>query len=211
MKPFLGGSAMNKVYPLIAALGAAVVVSLCLAGDDAAPKGAQIGQPVPQFVLQDQDGNSVNLATYSGKLVVLEWTNPDCPFVQAHYEKHTMTDLAAKYKPQGIAWLAINSSHDVTNSFDKQWATQQNISYPILNDAAGSIGHAYGATNTPDMFIISKDGKLIYKGAIDNDRDQDRTSGKINYVDQALSETLAGKPVSVPVTTPYGCTVKYAE
>jgi peroxiredoxin len=152
----------------------------------------------------------VSLSAYAGKIVVLEWTNPECPFVQAHYQKHTMTNLAAKYAPQGVTWLAVNSSHDVTNDFNKKWATDQKISYPILNDASGATGHAYGATNTPNMFIIGKDGTLLYKGAIDNNPNDDQTS-PINYVDRALSETLAGKPVSIPMTTPYGCTVKYAE
>ena len=122
----------------------------------------------------------------------------------------TMTTLAAKYAPQVVQWMAINSSSDDTNAFNKQWGTQQNIPYSILNDASGSTGHAYGATNTPEMYVIGKDGKLLYKGAIDNDRDENKTS-PINYVDRALSEVLAGKPVSIPVTAPYGCTVKYAE
>jgi peroxiredoxin len=201
---------MRKFYAMASVLGAAIAVTLCLASDTAAPSGAAIGQPAPQFTLQDQDGNNVSLSSYTGKLVVLEWTNPECPFVQKHYQKHTMTDLAAKYKPQGVQWIAINSTHTVTNAFDKQWATQQNIQYPILNDASGSVGHAYGATNTPGMYLIGTDGKLLYKGAIDNNRDEDQAK-PINYVDQALSEVLAGKPVSVPMTTPYGCTVKYAD
>jgi peroxiredoxin len=201
---------MRKIYGLATAIGAAIAVSICLAGDTAAPSGAAIGQPAPQFTLQNWDGSNVSLSSYSGKIVVLEWTNPECPFVQAHYQKHTMTNLAAKYQPQNVQWIAINSSHTVTNDFDKQWASQQNIPYPILNDASGSTGHAFGATNTPDMFVIGADGKLAYKGAIDNDRDETKTK-PINYVDQALSEMLAGKPVSVPVTTPYGCTVKYAD
>jgi peroxiredoxin len=201
---------MRKIYGFAAALGAAIAVSLCLAADTAAPSGATIGQPAPQFTLQNQDGANVSLSTYSGKIVVLEWTNPECPFVQTHYQMHTMTNLAAKYQSQNVQWIAINSTHTITNADDKTWATQQNIPYPILNDASGSTGHAYGATNTPDMYIIGTDGKLAYKGAIDNDRDENKVK-PINYVDQALTEILAGKPVSVPVTTPYGCTVKYAE
>jgi peroxiredoxin len=201
---------MRKTYSLVAALGVAAIVALCLGDTSANPPGAAIGQPAPQFSLQNQDGTTVSLADDSGKLVVLEWTNPNCPFVQAHYQKHTMTNLAAKYGPQGVAWIAINSSHDVTNAFDKQWAVQENIPYSILSDASGSTGHAYGATNTPEMYLIGKDGKLLYKGAIDNDRDENKTA-PINYVDRALSEVLAGKPVSIPQTTPYGCTVKYAE
>jgi peroxiredoxin len=212
---FFGGFVMihlysRKFYSAIAALGVAIAVSLCLAGDAVTATGPAIGQAAPQFTLQNQDGANVVSTSFSGKIVVLEWTNPQCPFVQAHYQRHTMTDLAAKYQSKGVQWVAINSSHDITNAQDKQWATQQNIPYPILNDASGAVGHSFGATNTPDMFVIGKDGNLLYKGAIDNDPDGTATD-KINYVDRVLSETLAGKPVSIPQTKAYGCTVKYAQ
>ena len=206
---------MNRALSMLATLGLAAAVSLlCVAADTSnnAPPVATIGQQAPSFTLQNDDGSTVSLSNYSGKIVVLEWTNPDCPYVQRHYQEHTMTNLAAKYQPQNVAWLAINSTHDVTNDQDKTWATEQGISYPILNDASGTVGHEYGATNTPDMYVIGKDGTLLYKGAIDNDRDGDKTGAdKINYVDQALGEILAGKPVSVPMTKPYGCTVHYAQ
>jgi peroxiredoxin len=201
---------MRKVYSLVAAVGLAIGVFLAIGADAPSISGAIVGQPAPQFALENQDGVKVNLATFKDKIVVLEWTNPDCPFVQDHYEKHTMTSLAAKYKTQGVEWLAINSSHDITNASSKAWAIKQNIPYPILNDASGTTGHAYGATNTPNMFIIGKDGKLLYRGAIDDNRDDNKPQ-PINYVDRALSEILAGKPVSIPMTTPYGCSVKYAE
>jgi peroxiredoxin len=204
---------MSRAYSMMATLGVAIAVGLCIAADTSnnTPPVATIGQAAPQFTLQNDDGSPVSLSSYSGKIVVLEWTNPECPYVQRHYQEHTMTTLAAKYQPQNVVWVAINSTHDVTNADDKTWATEQGISYPILNDSAGNVGHSYGATNTPEMYIISKDGTLLYKGAIDNDRDGDKGSAKINYVDQALSEILAGKPVSVPLTKPYGCTVHYAE
>jgi peroxiredoxin len=203
---------MRKLYPTMIALGTAIAVSICLASDTAAPSAtAEIGQPAPQFVLQNQNGVDVSLASYAGHIVVLEWTNPDCPFVQRHYREHTMTDLAAKYQPDGVVWLAINSTHGVTNAADKQWSDQQNISYPVLNDSSGTVGHEYGATNTPDMYIIGKTGTLLYEGAIDNDPSGNRTTGKLNYVNLALSEIQAGKAVSIPKTKPYGCTVKYAD
>jgi peroxiredoxin len=170
-----------------------------------------IGQAAPQFTLEDQNGKPVSLKDFSGDVVVLEWTNPECPFVQRHYQRHTMTDLAAKYKGSGVVWLAINSTNGVTDADSKQWADQQQIGYPILNDSSGATGHAYLATNTPQMIVINKDGTVVYDGAIDNDRGGDRTDGKINYVDQALGEVLAGKAVSVPRTTPYGCQVHYAK
>jgi len=204
---------MRKIYSF-ATLGALIAVGLCLAASSSSSSTsdvAMIGKPAPQFTLQNQDGATVNLSTFAGRIVVLEWTNPQCPYVQRHYQAHTMTNLAAKYQPQNVAWLAINSSHDVSNADMKQWATSQGISYPILNDAAGTTGHAYGATNTPEMYVIGKDGTLLYKGAIDNDRDDTLGSAKINYVDQALGEVLAGKPISVTDTKPYGCSVKYAD
>jgi peroxiredoxin len=201
---------MLRFRSIAIAAASAAALSLCVAADIGG-SGVQVGQSVPTFSLQNQDGSNVSLDSYSGKIVVLEWTNPQCPFVQRAYQEHEMIDTASKYKSSGVEWIAINSTHDVTNSEDKQWASEQGISYPILNDASGTTGHAYGATNTPEMYIVGKDGKLLYKGAIDNDRDGTKTSGKINYVDQALGEVLSGKPVSVPETAPYGCTVHYAE
>jgi peroxiredoxin len=203
---------MRKLYAILAALTAVIALSVCWAADvsGTSPTVAAIGSAASPFSLQNQDGKIVNLSDYAGKILVLEWTNPECPFVQRHYQAHTMTTLAAKYQPQGVAWVAINSTHDVTDADNKTWATQQALPYPVLNDATGTVGHSYGATNTPEMYVIGKDGKLMYKGAIDNDRDGDLTTGKINYVDQALSEILAGKPVSVTETKAYGCTVHYA-
>jgi len=160
--------------------------------------------------LQDTSGKDVSLKDFAGHLVVLEWTNPQCPYVQRHYnQEHTMTTLADKYKADGVEWVAINSSSFATSDDNKAWADQQHISYPILNDSKGTVGHEYDATNTPEMFVIGKDGNLLYEGAIDNDRDGDKGNDKVNYVDQALTQTLAGKSVSVSQTTPYGCTVKY--
>jgi peroxiredoxin len=199
---------------MLTTLGVAVAVGLCVAADTSSSNTnpvAAIGQAAPQFTLQNDDGSNVSLNSFAGRITVLEWTNPECPYVQRHYQAHTMTTLAAKYQPQNVAWLAINSSHTITNADDKQWAADQSIPYPILNDASGKVGHEYGATNTPEMYVIGKDGTLLYKGAIDNDRDDDKGSAKVNYVDQALTEILAGKAVSVPLTKPYGCTVKYAE
>jgi peroxiredoxin len=179
--------------------------------EDQTGNGVAIGAKAPDFSLQDQNGKIVNLHDFLGKVVVLEWTNPECPIVQRHYAAKTMITLQSQYQDKGVTWLAVNSSNFATNDSDKQWATEQNISYPVLNDASGSTGHAYHATNTPNMFIVGADGNLLYKGAIDNDPQGDMTSGKINYVHQALDEILSGKSVSVPETKPYGCSVKYKD
>ncbi|MGA3067584.1 MAG: redoxin domain-containing protein [Tepidisphaeraceae bacterium] len=175
------------------------------------PAGVEIGGKAPGFTLQDQNGKDVSLSDSSGKITVLEWTNPNCPFVQRVYRAKTMQTLAGDYQPKNVVWIAINSSADASNDADKQWAVEQNISYPILNDVQTDVGKAYHATNTPEMFIVGTDGTLLYKGAIDNDPDGSLTSGKVNYVQQALDEILAGKPVSVPETHPYGCGVHYRD
>jgi peroxiredoxin len=179
-----------------------------------APKdtGVAIGAKAPDFTLQDQNGKTVSLHDFLGKIVVLEWTNSQCPIVQRVYSEKIMATLYSQYQPKNIAWLAINSSNFATNELNKQWASDQNIAYPVLNDASGATGHAYHATNTPHMFIISPDGTLLYQGAIDNDPHGDKSPGdRINYVQQALDEILANKPVSVPQTKAYGCTVKYKD
>jgi peroxiredoxin len=170
---------------------------------------AKVGEKAPQFSLQDQNGKSVSLSDYSGKIVVLEWFNEECPIVQRHYKDDAMNKLAGKYKEKGVVWLAINSTSGKTNAAnlkaDAAWKTNR----PILNDSIGKVGHEYGATNTPGMFIINMDGVLAYTGGIDDNINGDKNQVK-NYVAQALDELLAGKPVSEPQTKQYGCTVKYA-
>jgi peroxiredoxin len=170
-----------------------------------------IGAPAPVFSLEDQDGKKVSLSDFAGKIVVLEWTNPDCPFVKRHYEAKTMTTLANKYKDKGVVWLAINSTYYMGKDKYKEWIKANNISYPILDDHDGSIGRIYAAKTTPHMFIIGKDGKLVYQGGIDNDAGGDKDNPVTNYVDQALTELIASKPVSVAQSRPYGCSVKYAK
>jgi len=172
--------------------------------------GVAIGKPAPAFSLTDQDGKTVQLSDYAGKLIVLEWMNPACPIVQRHYSAGTMIGLYKQYKDKGIVWLSIDSTSTDDNAADKKWATGQQVPWPILSDAGGATGKAYGATNTPGMFVIGTDGAVLYKGAIDNDPQGDRGASGVNYVSQALDEILAGKPVSAPETKQYGCSVKYA-
>ncbi len=166
--------------------------------------------PAPNFTLDDQDGRAVSLADYTGKIVVLEWTNYDCPFVQRHAKAGTMRELAEKYKAQGIVWLAVNSTKSATREKDRDWIASNRLPYPILEDFNGKVGHAYGALTTPHMFVINAKGRIVYQGAIDDDR---RMSGKatVNFVDQALSALTAGKAITVDRTQPYGCSVKYRD
>jgi peroxiredoxin len=172
-----------------------------------------IGAPAPDFSLQDQSGKTTNLADFSGKIIVLEWFNNDCPFVQKQYKTSAMNKLASKYQDKGVIWLAINSTSGKTNADNKQIASQWNIDRPILNDSAGTVGHEYQSRNTPTMYIIDKSGNLAYWGAIDNrpTPDPEDINGATNYVQKALDEMLAGQSVSEPKTKPYGCGVKYAD
>ncbi|MHB1155500.1 MAG: thioredoxin family protein [Phycisphaerales bacterium] len=178
---------------------------------------AEVGKPAPRFTATDARGNTYDLAalTKQGKIVVLEWFNPGCPFVQKHYAKgSTMNDLAKKYAGKDVVWLAVSSTHDLAADAVVKAAEQWSINHPVLMDQTGKIGRMYGAKTTPDMFIISKEGVLVYSGAIDNDP----TAGApktgddaINYVDQALTELLAGKAVTTARTRAYGCSVNYAK
>jgi peroxiredoxin len=191
---------------IVVALVAAEAVSLF-----AADPGAAVGSTVPAFSLTDQNGKTVSLSDYKGKIVVLEWTNPGCPFVRRHYREKTMTTLASKFADKNVAWIAINSTNGDTTLTNADWAKQNSITYPILDDSKGVVGKAFGAKSTPDMFIINTDGALVYEGAIDNDPDGDKGADRVNYVQQALGEIIAGKPVSVPQTLSYGCHVAYAD
>lgn len=174
-----------------------------------AQAAVKVGQKAPSFILKDANGKSVSLSDYTGKVVVLEWTNPYCPFVQRHYREHTMTNLASEFGPQGVTWLAINSTSNQTDAQDETWSKKNHLDYPVLNDSSGKVGKEYGAKTTPDMYIINANGKLVYSGGIDNDPRGDKGASRVNYVKKALTETLAGKPVTTPMSKPYGCNVHY--
>lgn len=177
-------------------------------------KKAKVGEKAPSFKLTSSEGKEVKLEDYKDKIVVLEWFNPGCPFVKKHHELHTtMTDTYNKYKDKGVVWLAINSGaagkegagKDACETARKDWK----INYPILVDESGDVGRSYGAKTTPHMFVIGKDGTLVYAGAIDDNNDG-KELGKTNYVANAIEATLKGETVKDSETKPYGCGVKYA-
>ncbi len=172
---------------------------------------ATVGQTAPQFTLQDQDGQEVDLAKLRGKIVVLEWTNPDCPFVQRHYQAKTMSTLADRFRERDVVWLAVNSTHYMDAGKDRAWRTDQGFAYPVLDDRAGAVGGAYGAKTTPHMFVVDRNGALVYQGAIDDDAAGAKGSAARNYVAEALADVTAGKSVRVAETKPYGCSVKYSK
>lgn len=178
---------------------------------------ATLGQPAPDFSLPDLDGKTVRLSDFRGKTVVLEWFNPGCPFVRASHTKGALVDAAERHTKSGVVWLAINSSAPGKQGHgadvNRKAAQEFSMKHPVLLDEAGSVGRSYAAERTPHMFVINPEGVLVYRGAIDNSPDGEEGSPEggtlVRYVDQALSELAAGKPVSVPETKPYGCTVKY--
>jgi len=178
---------------------------------------AAVGQGAPDFTLTDIDGKTISLHEYAGKVVVLEWFNPKCPFVNAAHTKASLKGMAARREAQGTVWLAINSSGEGKQGYGAEETRagklRFGLDHPILLDPTGIVGHAYGATNTPHMFVIDPSGVLVYRGAIDNSPDgegESPTGGKlVNYVDQALDDLAAKRPVSTPETKAYGCGVKY--
>lgn len=175
------------------------------------------GAAAPGFTLNDTAGKPVALADYRGKYVVLEWTNPECPFVQKHYVSRNMQDLQKEWGAKGVVWLSINSTNanhaefktpaEMANWMRAQGAAQS----ATLLDSSSATGRAYGAKTTPQMFVVDPAGKVIYAGAIDDKRSSNPADAKTanNYVRAALTEALAGKPVTTSSTSPYGCSVKY--
>jgi peroxiredoxin len=188
------------------------------AATPSAGNSAAVGKPAPDFTLKDLDGHDVALGSFRGKVVVLEWFNPGCPFVKASHTKGSLKGTAKKHAAAGVVWLAVNSSAPGKQGSDsaanRDAAKAFGLEHPILRDENGAIGRAYGATNTPNMYVIDKNGVLVYAGAIDNSPDGEGeapTGGSlVNYVDAALDDLGAGRPVKTPITKPYGCSVKYA-
>lgn len=185
----------------------------------AADAKAEVGKPAPDFTLKDLDGKDVQLSSFKGKKVVLEWFNPGCPFVKAAHTKGSLKEAAKKQTANGVVWLAVNSSApgkqghgaDTNKAAAKTWS----LDHPILLDESGVVGKAYGATNTPHMMVIDDKGTLVYRGAIDNSPDGEGESAPdnklVSYVDVALSDLAASRPIATTETKAYGCGVKYAK
>jgi peroxiredoxin len=169
----------------------------------------EIGSAAPDFHVTDAEGKPHSLADQRGKIVVLEWTNPGCPYVQRHYTKGTMKELAQKYKGQDVVWMAVDTTTGNTPEKSAEWAKKNELSYPILIDKDGSMARAYSARTTPHMFIIDKSGNLVYQGAIDDDPNGNKGEQAINYVDKALAKLTTGGQPEVSTTQPYGCGVKF--
>src|ERR1051325_6913746 len=197
---------------LILSITTSLIATTLLAAD--APP---VGNTAPEFSLTDTKGKTHSLADYKGKYVVLEWFNPECPFVKKHYGSDNMQNLQKEFTEKGVVWLTIDSNApgtegnlttDQAEKIMKGWKTHQTA---LLLDTDGKVGRAYGAKNTPNMVVINPDGKIVYEGAIDSKATPNPSDipSSTNYVKAALEQSLAGKSVATPETKPYGCSVKY--
>jgi len=177
----------------------------------------QIGSDTPDFTLNDVNGQTQHLADHRGKFVVLEWFNYDCPFIKKHYSTGNMQSLQKSYTEKGVIWFSINSSapgkqgNYPPDQMKKMSEERSAASTAVLLDPEGLIGRLYGAKTTPHLFIINPEGKLIYRGAIDDQPSTDPEDVKeaVNYVQKALDEAMSGNQVATPETDSYGCSVKY--
>lgn len=197
-------------------LMALAIAGLATAATATPASAAKVGEAAPAFTATDSNGKQVALSQFKGKYVVLEWHNQDCPFVVKHYGGN-MQKLQKEWTQKPVVWLAIiSSAPGKQGHVDGAGANQDMQKHgaaptATLLDPKGEIGRLYGAKTTPHMFVIDPAGQLIYNGAIDDKPTANAAdlAGAKNYVSQALTEAMAGKPVSQPTTTPYGCSVKY--
>lgn len=194
-----------------------ILISMALAcATSVALASVEVGKAAPDFTGTDINGQTHKLSDYKGKIVVLECYNLDCPFCANHFKTGAMQELQAKWTAKGVVWLMVNSvnakhpSYRTPEQARKEWDKEKLKATAWLDDHTGTIGKLYGMKTTPHMFVINKDGTLVYDGAID---DRPSPSGDPrtahNYVDAALNDLMAGKKVEVGETKPYGCSVKY--
>jgi peroxiredoxin len=198
----------NRWFPMAAltALGLALAATAAFAA-------GEVGSAAPAFTLQGVDGKTYSLAQLKGKVVVLEWANPNCPFSDRHAREKTMTELAKQHGE--VVWLGINSTNRSSGDFEspdayRAYMQKNGIAYPILYDESGTVGHEYGAKTTPHMFIVDAKGTIVYNGAIDDDPSGRKAKAeRVNYVGSGLQSEETGAKPSPAATKPYGCTVKY--
>ncbi|MGI8956103.1 MAG: thioredoxin family protein [Chthoniobacterales bacterium] len=183
-----------------------------------AAEAPKVGAAAPSFSLSDSNGKTHSLGDLKGKYVVLEWFNPGCPFVEKHYKSQNMQSLQNQFTSKDVVWLTIDSSAEGHQGYltptdaKKQMTDWKMKSTALLLDPDGRVGHEYAATNTPHMYVIDPEGKLIYSGAIDDKptTNPNDIAAANNYVKEALTEAMAGKPVTTSNTRAYGCSIKYA-
>ncbi|MBI2502495.1 MAG: thioredoxin family protein [Candidatus Latescibacteria bacterium] len=213
---------MKRLVLIATALGALALALGSLAGSAESPQAtepfqAAVGKPAPEFTLKDTEGKEHSLAEFKGKFVVLEWVNFGCPFVKKHYGASNMQGLQAEYTGKGVVWLSICSSapgkQGEGEELKKQIAERKSAATFYLTDAEGRVGRMYEAKTTPHMYLIDPAGAMVYAGGIDDipSADVEDLPKAKNYVRLALDAVLAGKPVAIATSQPYGCSVKYAE
>ncbi|HET7525869.1 MAG TPA: redoxin domain-containing protein [Burkholderiaceae bacterium] len=193
-----------------------LIAALCslafTAASSALAQGTSVGSAAPAFATKDLSGKTIALADFKGKYVVLEWTNPDCPYVRKHYNSGNMPATQKQAMAKGAVWLSVSTGDTHTASELLSWQqTKGAVPTATLADADGKLARAYGAKTTPHMYIVDPHGTLIYAGAIDSKPSSNPADIQTatNYVDQALGEAMAGKSVSRATTQAYGCSVKY--
>ncbi|HEX5683954.1 MAG TPA: redoxin domain-containing protein [Ideonella sp.] len=197
-------------------LALTLIMTAGLAATGAAMAEAVVGQPAPAFAGADLAGKPLSLGDFKGKYVVLEWTNPQCPFVEKHYGSGNMPSTQKQLTDKGVTWISIQTvgkeDADRTRTELQAWQKTKGASpTKTLVDADGTIARAYQARTTPHMYVVDPQGKLIYAGAIDSKPTANAADVKTatNYVAQALGEAMSGKAVSQATTRAYGCSVKY--
>jgi peroxiredoxin len=196
----------------------AILAAVAILAARSAPAAAVVGRPAPAFTLPDSNGKAHSLAAFEGKVVVLEWWNPECPFVGKHYGSGNMQKLQKEWTAKGVVWLTVSSSAAgqqghvdgaKANALVKEKGA---VPTAVLLDHDGKTGRAYGAKTTPHVFVVDGAGTLVYAGGVDDkpSTDQADIATARNHVAAALAEVTAGKPVTTASTQPYGCGVKYA-
>ena len=207
-------------YALMLLLSTSLLVpSFTASAADKATNAPAAGEMAPDFTLMDLRGTAHKLSDFrkgdSPKMVVIEWVNPECPFVVQGHQGGSLEGYGNALQKRGVVFLAINSGakgkQGASPEKNKAGKARFKIEYPILLDTSGKVGKDYGASRTPEMIVIDTKGKIVYRGAIDNTRGGDKEDVKtlVNYVDEALKATQAGKAVSTPFVKPFGCSVKY--
>lgn len=195
-----------------------MLVLAAVASTSAFAKTAAVGSPAPEFTLTDLSGKSHRLSDFKGKTVVLEWVNPECPFVVKHYDKSgNIPKLQREATADGVVWLAINSGHKgAQGDFEPAQATEwlkKNNAAPTayMRDSDGTVGKMYGAKTTPHIYVINPEGKLVYNGAIDSIRSTkvEDIAKADNYASAAIQAAKSGGMPAKSTTEPYGCGVKY--
>jgi peroxiredoxin len=210
-------ASISRIAPIAKFAGFAVLAASLL--PIAASAQVRVGSPAPAFTSTDSRGQAESLAGYHGKYVVLEWHNQGCPYTKKHYVSGNMQALQKEWTAKGVVWFTVISSapgHQghVTSAEENAYLQQVHAApTAVLMDSDGKLGHLYSAKTTPQMVVIDPAGNVIYDGAIDNrpNDDPETVQGADNYVTDALTAAMAGKPVATPFTRPYGCSVKYSD